>query len=78
MDPWGWSSLSTIQQQIDTILLDHLSEIQKLDPNATIGYRGSVASGISKVHDPTIARPINLNSFDVDAFIQSDYLASSP
>jgi len=47
-----------------------------VDPNATIGYRGSIASGISKAHDPNIFRPINFNNFDVDAFIQSDYLAN--
>ena len=32
---------------------------------------------MSKAHDPSIARPINLNSFDVDDFIQPDYLANN-
>nr|WP_071784831.1 hypothetical protein [Serratia sp. JSRIV001] len=77
IDPLGLSSLSSIQQQIDAILLEHLPAIQKIDPNATVGYRGSAASGISKSHDPTLARPINLKDFDVDGFIKSDYLASN-
>ncbi|CAI0822327.1 Cell wall-associated polypeptide CWBP200 [Serratia entomophila] len=78
IDPLGLSGLNSLQQQIDEILLEHLPAIQKIDPNATVGYRGSAASGISKSHDPAIARPINMNDFDVDGFIKSDYLASSP
>nr|WP_261288668.1 RHS repeat-associated core domain-containing protein [Serratia fonticola] len=78
IDPLGLSSLSSIQQQIDAILLEHLPAIQKIDPNATVGYRGSAASGISKSHDPALARPINLKDFDVDGFIHSDYLANNP
>lgn len=60
------------------MLKEHLPVIQAFDPNATIGYRSSVASVISKAHDPSISRPIKLNSFGVDAFIQSDYLANDP
>ncbi|QGU85920.1 hypothetical protein GN242_01175 [Erwinia sorbitola] len=78
IDPLGLSSLSSIQQQIDAILLEHLPAIQKIDPNATVGYRGSAASGISKSHDPALAKPINLKDFDVDGFIHSDYLANNP
>ena len=78
VDPLGLSSLNAAQEQINAILREHLPAIQAIDPNATVGYRGSVASGISKAHDPSISRPINLNDFDVDAFIQSDYLANDP
>ena len=78
VDPWGLTSLNRVQQQIDDILREYLPAIQKIDPNAEIGYRGSAASGISKAHDPSISRPIDLNNFDVDAFIQSDYLANDP
>ena len=77
IDPLGLSGLSIAQQQVDAILKEHLPAIQQIDPNAVIGYRGSLASGVSKAHDPSIARPINLNSFDVDGFIQSDYLANN-
>ncbi|WP_237723215.1 RHS repeat-associated core domain-containing protein, partial [Cronobacter sakazakii] len=78
VDPLGLAELNSIQQQIDAILRDHLPAIQAIDPNATVGYRGSAASGISKAHDPKIARPIDFSNFDVDAFIQSDYLANDP
>ncbi|WP_323858894.1 RHS repeat domain-containing protein, partial [Xenorhabdus doucetiae] len=77
IDPLGLNAeLIATQEKINSILREHLPEIRKIDPNAEIGYRGSAASGISKAHDPSIARPVNLKSFDVDAFIQSDYLAS--
>ncbi|OTA19522.1 RHS family protein [Xenorhabdus beddingii] len=79
VDPLGLNSeLIATQEQINAILREHLPEIRKIDPNAEIGYRGSAASGISKAHDPSIARPVNLKSFDVDAFIKSDYLAYNP
>ncbi|WP_334040651.1 RHS repeat-associated core domain-containing protein [Burkholderia ambifaria] len=78
IDPLGLSPLGEIQQKINSIFESHLPAIQTIDPNATIGYRGSAASGISKAHDPAISRPININDFDVDGFIQSDYLASDP
>nr|WP_234006168.1 RHS repeat-associated core domain-containing protein [Cronobacter turicensis] len=78
VDPLGLAELNSIQQQIDAILRDHLPAIQAIDPNATVGYRGSAASGISKAHDPKIARPVDFTNFDVDAFIQSDYLANDP
>ncbi|MBD1229597.1 RHS repeat-associated core domain-containing protein, partial [Xenorhabdus griffiniae] len=79
VDPLGLNSeLIATQEKINAILREHLPEIRKIDPNAEIGYRGSVASGISKAHDPSIARPVNLKSFDVDAFIKSDYLAYNP
>ncbi|PHM22220.1 RHS repeat-associated core domain-containing protein [Xenorhabdus budapestensis] len=75
VDPLGLNSeLIATQEKINSILREHLPEIRKIDPNAEIGYRGSAASGISKAHDPSIARPVNLKSFDVDAFIKSDYL----
>lgn len=78
IDPLGLTDLNSVQQQIDAVLREYLPEIQKIDPNAIIGYRGSAASGISKAHDSNMARPINLIGFDVDAFIQSDYLANNP
>ncbi|MDB0601965.1 RHS repeat-associated core domain-containing protein [Tenacibaculum maritimum] len=79
VDKFGLTgSLGAIQQAINSVLESHLPQIQAIDPNATIGYRGSAASGISKAHDPSIARAINPSNFDVDAFIQSDYLANDP
>ncbi|MFJ7839568.1 RHS repeat domain-containing protein [Lysinibacillus sphaericus] len=78
VDPFGLSPLSSIQEQVNSILMEHLPAIQAIDPNATIGYRGSVASGISKAHDSALARPFNPSSFDVDGFIQSDFLANDP
>ncbi|AOE99286.1 hypothetical protein ATE40_008505 [Serratia surfactantfaciens] len=42
IDPLGLSGLNSLQQQIDEILMEHLPAIQKIDPNATVGYRGSV------------------------------------
>ncbi|MDE9438057.1 hypothetical protein KKI95_19675 [Xenorhabdus bovienii] len=78
VDPLGLNSeLIATQEKINSILQEHLPEIRKIDPNAEVGYRGSAASGISKAHDPSIARPVNLKSFDVDAFIQSDILANN-
>jgi len=62
---------------MQSILEAHLPQIQALDSNATVGYRSSAASGISKAHDPNLSGPINPNSFDVDGFIESDYLANS-
>ncbi|MEJ5054701.1 DUF6531 domain-containing protein, partial [Sphingobacterium sp. MYb382] len=78
IDPFGLDPLVSVQEKINNILLDHLSAIQKIDSNASIGYRGSAASGISKAHDPSISKPLNPNNFDVDAFINSDYLANNP
>ena len=71
-------SLKAIQNATNNVLRNHIAQIKAIDPNATIGYRGSVASGISKAHDPSIARAINPMDFDVDAFIKSDYLANDP
>ncbi|CTT62394.1 Rhs core protein with extension [Escherichia coli] len=78
IDPLGLTNLAAAQEQIDAVLREHLSAIQAIDPKATIGYRGSAASGISKAHDPSISRPIDFNNFDVDAYIKSDYLANDP
>ena len=52
IDVWGLSTLSEVQQKVNFILEEHLPDIRKIDPNASIGYRGSVASGMSKAHDP--------------------------
>ncbi|WP_431258058.1 RHS repeat-associated core domain-containing protein [Roseateles chitinivorans] len=81
IDPLGLTNdLSAAQQQIDAILKEHLPAIQEVtgDPNASVGYRGSTASGISKAHDPSIARPVNLNNFDVDGFVESYVSAADP
>ncbi|EDT2963562.1 hypothetical protein EL09_23950 [Salmonella enterica subsp. enterica] len=78
IDPLGLTNLAAAQQQIDAVLREHLPAIQQIDPNATIGYRGSAASGISKAHDPSISRSIDFNNFDVDAYIKKDYLANHP
>lgn len=78
VDIVGLNPLLSAQEKINAILLDHLPEIQKIDPNVTIGYRGSAASGVSSAHLGDAAKTIDFKNFDVDAFIQSDYLANDP
>ena len=78
IDVWGLSTLSEVQQKVNFILEEHLPNIRKIDPNASIRYRGSVACGMSKAHDPKQTRAFNPRSFDVDAFIISDFLANDP
>ena len=48
IDVWGLSTLSEVQQKVNFILEEHLPDIRKIGPNASIGYRGSVASGMSR------------------------------
>ena len=58
--------------EVDRILNDNISIIYSLDPDAEVGYRGSLVTGI-KYKSKT---PFDVNDFDVDAFIVSDKLAS--
>ncbi len=51
----------------------HLGSIAKLDPDALVGFRGSLARGVTGPHKGNI--PFNPENFDVDAFIVSDKLA---
>ena len=60
-----------IREEVERVLSAHREEILKLDPNAKIGYRGSLATGI-KFKSQT---PFDPGNFDVDAFIVSDAIA---
>ena len=52
----------------------HLETIAQLDPDALVDFRGRLARGFTGPHKGNI--PFNTGSFDVDAFIVSDKLAT--
>jgi hypothetical protein len=52
----------------------HLEAIQSLDPQAVVGFRGSLARGFKGPHKANA--PFDPKDFDVDAFIISDHLAT--
>ena len=56
------------------VVQPHLGAIAKLDADALVGFRGSLARGVTGPHKGSI--PFNPQNFDVDAFIVSDKLAS--
>ncbi|WP_133125683.1 hypothetical protein [Xanthomonas prunicola] len=56
------------------IVDSHLQTISKLDADALVGFRGSLARGFKGEHKG--GKPFNPGDFDVDAFIVSDKLAS--
>jgi len=62
--------LWNIQTKVNNILKLNIWEIKKIYPNAKIWYRGSVATWIKY----KTWEAIDLNKFDVDAFIISDKL----
>ena len=51
----------------------HLDVIRNIDPEAKVGFRGSLASGTKGPHKEN--NPFDPNDFDVDALIVSDKLA---
>ncbi|MCG8310270.1 MAG: hypothetical protein MI975_22945, partial [Cytophagales bacterium] len=68
--------LKSLQSTFDDLAETHLlPKYRKLDPNLKAGYTGSFKTG--KVGNPnksTFGDPIDLNSFDVDFWIESDEL----
>ncbi|TCM61167.1 hypothetical protein EC844_12920 [Acinetobacter calcoaceticus] len=64
--------IDTIRGIVESTMKNYEKDIQRLDTNAQIGYRGSFASG----NKYTTGAPFNPNNFDVDGFINSDYLSA--
>jgi hypothetical protein len=60
------------QEHCEMIMSKYVPLIKKLDPNAELMYRGSLAKGkkFDKASEKHVA--FNPNDFDVDAFIMSD------
>jgi len=63
-----------IMTDVDDTVRPYLTEIRKLDPNAVIGYRGSLANGVKGAHKGGGA--FDPSNFDVDIFIVSDKIAA--
>ncbi|MBN3817439.1 hypothetical protein G3N57_12840 [Paraburkholderia sp. Se-20369] len=63
-----------IVSRLGEVVQPHLKAIVQLDPDALVGFRGSLARGFTGPHKGNI--PFNTGSFDVDAFIVSDKLAA--
>ncbi|AKF92340.1 hypothetical protein [Brevibacillus laterosporus] len=62
--------MNTVQETLNPAL----KKIKELDPNAKVGYRGSLATGQKGPHKGNA--PFDPTDFDIDAFIVSDKLAS--
>lgn len=62
-----------IIEDVQTALKPHLDTIKNIDPEAKVGFRGSLASGTKGEHKGD--SPFDPNDFDVDALIVSDKLA---
>nr|WP_261282402.1 RHS repeat-associated core domain-containing protein [Serratia fonticola] len=89
VDPLGLASVpggcpetprAKIQSELDKILSGSLDDILKIDPEAQIGYRGSLATGVKGPHklNPDGSRKtFDPTDFDVDAFVVSDKLADA-
>ncbi|MGT0244771.1 LysM peptidoglycan-binding domain-containing protein [Burkholderia pyrrocinia] len=63
-----------IVSSLGEVVQPHLTTIRQLDPDALVGFRGSLARGFTGPHKGSL--PFNPQSFDVDAFIVSDKLAT--
>lgn len=55
------------------VVQPQLSNILRLDPDALVGFRGSLASGFKGAHKS--GAPFDPTDFDIDGFIVSDKLA---
>ncbi|MGG1442446.1 RHS repeat-associated core domain-containing protein [Brevibacillus laterosporus] len=62
--------MNTVQEKLSPAL----KKIRELDPNAKVGYRGSLATGQKDPHKGNA--PFDPTDFEIDAFIVSDKLAS--
>jgi len=71
--PKGGTRESIINGLAD-VVEPQLDAIRKIDPNARVGFRGSLASGIKRAKNGNPARPFDPSDFDVDMFIVSDML----
>ncbi|MBJ8452322.1 hypothetical protein I6M90_17475 [Acinetobacter bereziniae] len=69
--------INTVRSAVESTMKKYEDDIKRLDPNASIGYRGSLASGYKNSITKGEA-PFNSNDFDFDAFIISEYLANDP
>jgi hypothetical protein len=71
------ATITASRRQIVDDLLEtaqsRVKSIQSIDPDAQVGFRGSLARGMKGSHKGNA--PFDPNSFDVDAFIVSDSLA---
>lgn len=69
---------STVRTQIQPVVQDVLGasvqRIKQLDPNAVVGFRGSLARGYKGPHRGN--DPFEPSNFDVDGFVVSDKLAA--
>ncbi|NTU21991.1 hypothetical protein HPY28_16825 [Brevibacillus sp. HB1.2] len=74
-DEKGKSQTRTeIMEIVRETLSPEVKKIKKLDPNAKVGYRGSLATRRKGRHKGYA--PFDPTDFDIDAFIVSDKLAS--
>ncbi|MGM0715488.1 hypothetical protein ACWKW1_27300 [Brevibacillus parabrevis] len=64
-----------IMNVVQDTLSQALQKIKEVDPNAKVGYRGSLATGQKGPHKGNA--PFDPNDFDIDAFIVSDKLAET-
>jgi hypothetical protein len=62
------NSLDDAVREVELLLQDKIKRIKKIYPDAKIGYRGSLATGVKY----KTGQPFNPKDWDVDAFIISD------
>ncbi len=65
-------SRAMIQRAVQNVMAKYKPQIQALDPQAKVGYRGSLARGRKGPHKG--GGPFTPTDFDIDAFIVSDKL----
>ena len=64
----------SIVGRVGEVVEPHLDALERLDPDALVGFRGSLARGFKSEQKNSL--PFDVNNFDVDAFIVSDRLAA--
>lgn len=64
-----------IVDKLGEVVQKWIPEIKKLDPNARVGFRGSLARGFKGKHKGNA--PFDPTNFDVDAFVISDKIPVS-
>ncbi len=62
-----------IRDQVSQIISEQVEAIKKIDADAIVGFRGSIASGVKGAHKGNL--PFDPSNFDVDGFIVSDEMA---
>ena len=63
-----------IVDSLSGTLQQHLGAIRKIVPDARVGFRGSLASGVKRAKDGNPERPFDPTDFDIDLFVVSDKL----